>query len=235
MLLIAYPGGAHNEDELPLLGLFAGQAAVALDREAARVDREALLVLSDRERIARDLHDVVIQRLFATGLQLQTAAKLAARPEVTDRVKQAIVALDATIRDIRGAIFELRAPDTESLRGEVRALIDRANEALGFRAGLRLDGPVDSAVRPELNGDVLAVAGEALSNVVRHAQATAVDVTIAATGSRLTITVADNGRGGARENSGLANLRQRAERRGGTFALDSTDAGTRLVWQVPLT
>jgi len=235
VLLIAYPGGAHNEDELPLLGLFAGQAAVALDREAARVDREALLVLSDRERIARDLHDVVIQRLFATGLQLQTAAKLAARPEVTDRVKQAIVALDATIRDIRGAIFELRAPDTESLRGEVRALIDRANEALGFRAGLRLDGPVDSAVRPELNGDVLAVAGEALSNVVRHAQATAVDVTIAATGSRLTITVADNGRGGARENSGLANLRQRAERRGGTFALDSTDAGTRLVWQVPLT
>jgi signal transduction histidine kinase len=93
---------------------------------------------------------VVIQRLFATGLQLQTAAKLIARPEAADRVWEAIAARDATIRDIRAAIFELRAPETESLRGAIRTLIDRAGDSLGFRASLRLDGPVDSAVPPEL-------------------------------------------------------------------------------------
>jgi signal transduction histidine kinase len=234
VLLVAHSGPARGEEELTLLGLFAGQAAVALDRESARVDREALLVLSDRERIARDLHDVVIQRLFATGLQLQTAAKLAARPEVADRVRQAITALDATIRDIRGAIFELRAPETESLRGAIRSLVDRANDSLGFRASLRLDGPVDSAVRPELSGDVLAVVGEALSNVVRHAQATSVEVLIVADGRRLTITVTDDGRGGAQENSGLANLRRRAEGRGGSFTLASSGDGTTLRWEIPL-
>jgi signal transduction histidine kinase len=235
VLLVAYPGEVRDEEELPLLGLFAGQAAVAIDREAARVDREALLVLSDRERIARDLHDVVIQRLFATGLQLQTAAKLAGRPEVAERIRQAITALDATIRDIRGAIFELQAPDAQSLRAEIRALVDRAAEALGFRPGLRIDGPVDSAVPSELNGDVLAVVGEALSNVVRHAHASRVDVTVVAHGSQLTIEVADDGQGGARENSGLANLRQRAERRAGSFEMHSEDGGgTRLAWRIAL-
>jgi signal transduction histidine kinase len=233
VLLVGYPG-ERSEEELPLLGLFAGQAAVAIDRETARVDREALLVLSDRERIARDLHDVVIQRLFATGLQLQTAAKLAGRPEVADRVRQAITALDATIRDIRGAIFELQAPEGESLRAEIRALVERAAEALGFRPALRVDGPIDSAVRQETTGDVLAVVGEALSNVVRHAQASSAAITITVRGDRLAIEVADDGRGGARENSGLANLRQRAERRGGSFALDSTSAGTRISWAIPL-
>jgi signal transduction histidine kinase len=236
VLLVAHQGEARGEEEeLTLLGLFAGQAAVALDRESARLDREALLVLSDRERIARDLHDVVIQRLFATGLQLQTAAKLIARPEAADRVRQAITALDATIRDIRAAIFELRVPGTESLRGSVRTLVDRAGDSLGFRVSLRLDGPVDSAVPPELTGDVLAVVGEALSNVVRHAQATTVAVTIAAGGQELSITVADDGRGGATEKSGLANLRSRAEQHGGSFTLTSSSTGTTLHWSIPLT
>jgi signal transduction histidine kinase len=235
VLLVAYPGEARDPDELTLLSLFAGQAAVALDREAARVDREELLLLSDRERIARDLHDVVIQRLFATGLRLQTAAGMVARSEVSERINNAVDALDATIRDIRGAIFELRSPDADSLRAEVRSLVDRTAESLGFRPVLRIDGPIDAAVPRDAAGDLLAVLGEALSNVVRHAEATRVEVAITAIGDRLTLVVADDGRGGARERSGLANLRRRAVERGGTFALETPQGeGTRLEWAIPL-
>jgi signal transduction histidine kinase len=235
VLVVAYSGEVRDAEELTLLSVFAGQAAVALDREAARVDREELLVLSDRERIARDLHDVVIQRLFATGLQLQTAATLAARPEVSSRINSAVDALDATIRDIRGAIFELRSPAVDSVRAEIRSLVERAGESLGFRPVLRTDGPLDSAVPTEIAGDLVAVIGEALSNVVRHAEATQVEVVIAASGDRVTLVVADDGRGGAYESSGLANLRHRAEKHGGTFTLETEPGqGTRLEWAVPL-
>jgi len=236
VLLVAYVGEAREEDELTLLSLFAGQAAIAMEREQARVDREQLLVLSDRERIARDLHDVVIQRLFATGLQLQTVAGLAPKPEVAARVNQAVEALDTTIRDIRSAIFELRAPAGESLRGELREMIDAVSESLGYRASLRLDGPIDYAVPIEVRADLLAVVREALSNVVRHAQATKVEVVVHTQGNRLTVQVGDDGRGGAAESSGLANLRHRAQRHGGEFALVSEgDSGTQLTWTVPLT
>jgi signal transduction histidine kinase len=236
VLLVAYPGEARDEDELTLLSLFAGQAAIAMEREQARVDREQLLVLSDRERIARDLHDVVIQRLFATGLQLQTVAGLALKPEVAARVNQTVEALDSTIRDIRSAIFELRAPTGESLRAELRAMVDSVAESLGFRATLRLDGPIDYAVPGEVRADLLAVVREALSNVVRHAQATKVDIVVHAQGNRLTVQVGDDGQGGACESSGLANLRHRAEHHGGELVLASeSGSGTQLTWTVPLT
>jgi signal transduction histidine kinase len=235
VLVVAYPGQARDAEELTLLSLFAGQAAVALDREAARVDREELLVLSDRERIARDLHDVVIQRLFATGLRLQTAATMVTRPEVASRINQAVDDLDATIRDIRGAIFELRSPATDSVRAQIRALVDRTAQPLGFRPVLRIDGPIDSVVSRELAGDLTAVLGEALSNVIRHAGADRVEVSITAGGDQLSLIVADDGRGGAHERSGLANLRQRAEKHGGTFTLETPQGeGTRLEWVVPL-
>ncbi|HLV57627.1 MAG TPA: GAF domain-containing protein [Natronosporangium sp.] len=225
------------DDDLPMLMTFAGQAALALERAQAQEEREMIAVLQDRERIARDLHDVVIQRLFATGLQLQTAARLAVRPEVAQRITAAVDDLDTTIRDIRTAIFELRSPAVTTLRGELRAEVDEAAESLGFPPDLELTGPIDSAVPEEIRPDLLAVVREALSNVVRHAHATQVRVTVTARNGRLTVTVHDNGigPGDIQERSGLANLRARAERHGGEFAiLAGNPGGTLLEWAVPI-
>ncbi|MFC7245245.1 GAF domain-containing protein [Catellatospora aurea] len=235
VLLVAYTGAARAEDEL-LLTAFAGQAGLALLRAQAREDREQLLVLSDRERIARDLHDVVIQRLFATGLQLQTVASMvSARPELAKRIESAVDDLDSTIRDIRGAIFELRSPAGQSLRAELRTLVDGAAASLGFRPDLVLDGPVDSAVPDQMHADLLAVIREALSNVVRHAHAGRVLVAVAVDGGRLTATVTDNGSGGATPRGGLRNLAERAALHGGTLTVEPGDpAGTVLRWNVPI-
>jgi two-component system, NarL family, sensor histidine kinase DevS len=227
-----------DEQDVPLLSTFAGQAALALERARAQEERELLVVLEDRERIARDLHDVVIQRLFATGLQLQSAARLATRPEVSDRITGAVDDLDTTIRDIRTAIFELRTPVNATLRTEIRGTVDAAAASLGFRPALTLDGPVDSAVPDEVRPDLLAVLREALSNAVRHARATTVAVTVVAVDGRLALTVADNGvgmTGPVDERSGLANMRHRAEQRGGTLAVEpNPGGGTRVGWTVPL-
>jgi signal transduction histidine kinase len=194
------------------------------------------VILEDRERIARDLHDVVIQRLFATGMQLQTAAKLA-RPEVADRVNSAVDDLDRTIRDIRSAIFELRSPTSAELRVEIREVVAAAADQLGYRPVLELSGPLDSAVVADLRADAVAVLREALSNVVRHAGAHTVRVAVAVASGQLTVEVADDGVGipAKVKRSGLNNLRDRATKRGGTFEARSNDPqGTVLTWRVPI-
>jgi signal transduction histidine kinase len=241
LLIVAHaPGGATFDDELDvsLLSTFAGQAALALERARAQDERDLLVVLADRERIARDLHDVVIQRLFATGLHLQSAARLAGRPEVGGRIDAAVDDLDATIRDIRSAIFELRTPVNAALRAEIRATVDAAAASLGFRPELRLDGPVDSAVPDDLRPDLLAVLREALSNTVRHAHAGSVQVHVEVGGALLRLTVADDGVGAAEpfdERSGLANMRQRATGHGGTLTLTpGPTGGTHVEWSVPI-
>lgn len=227
-----------TEQDVNLLSSFAGQAALALERARAQDERELLVVLEDRERIARDLHDVVIQRLFATGLHLQSAGRLAGRPEVSERINSAVDDLDTTIRDIRSAIFELRAPVNAPLRSDVRATVDAAAASLGFRPTLTLDGPIDTAVPDEARPDLLAVLREALSNVVRHARATAVTVALSIVDSQLTLVVEDNGTGldgPPDERSGLANMRRRAEKRSGTMTIDAgRHGGTRLEWSVPV-
>jgi signal transduction histidine kinase len=234
LMLVASDGEARGADELLLINAFAAQAGLALERARAREDREQLLVVSDRERIARDLHDVVIQRLFASGLQLQTVAGMAAKPEVASRINAVVDDLDATIRDIRGAIFQLRAPVDQSLRAEVRALVDASAEHLAFRPGLTLDGPIDSAVPDHIRGDLLAVIREALSNVVRHAEASRVDVTLGVGGGRVTVVVKDNGKGGATEHGGVRNMRERAEKLGGKCTVGQAEpSGTEVVWSVP--
>jgi len=242
LLVVAHSAdGPQFDDDLDanLMSTFAGQAALALERARAQEERELLVVLADRERIARDLHDVVIQRLFATGLHLQSAANLAARPEVGARINSAVDDLDATIRDIRSAIFELRTPVNAALRADIRATVDAAAASLGFRPELRLDGPVDSAVPDEVRPDLLAVLREALSNTVRHARAGRVEVTVEVGGGRLRLTVTDNGIGPGEpfdERSGLANMRQRAESHAGTLTITPGPAGgTRVEWSVPVT
>lgn len=231
LLVVAYEGEARAEDELLLLNAFAAQAGLAIERARDREDREQLLVISDRERIARDLHDVVIQRLFAAGLQLQTVAGMSPRPEIGSRINGVVDELDSTIRDIRGAIFQLRAPAGQTLRAELRELAEGAANALGFRPSVVLDGPLDSAVPDNMRGDLIAVVREALSNVVRHAQATSVEAKVSAHNGLVTVTVIDNGQGGATESSGLRNLRERAACWGGEFTVTAAGpSGTRVYW-----
>ncbi|MGN9807368.1 GAF domain-containing protein [Micromonospora sp. L32] len=239
VLVIAHrPDSARTvDDDVRLLSSFAGQAALAMERARGQEERELLVVLEDRERIARDLHDVVIQRLFATGLQLQSAAPMNARPEVAKRINAAVDDLDATIRDIRRTIFELRTPMSAALRTEIREAIDLATESLGFRPAVELAGPIDSAVPESVRPDLTAVLREALSNAVRHAEATRVAVAIRVDAGRVALTVTDDGVGcdPAAARGGLVNLRERAERHGGEFQVRPAQPhGTELFWCVPL-
>lgn len=239
-LVVAYrPGSvAFAEDpDVALVETFAGQAALALERSRSHEEREMLAVLSDRERIARDLHDVVIQRLFAAGMQLQGATHSIDRPDVLQRVNSVVDDLDNTIRDIRGAIFELRTPVYADLRAEIRSVVDAARNALGFRPTLTIDGPIDSAVPDDLRQTVVAVLREALSNAARHAKPGNVEVRAAVDEGHLVLTVDDDGIGPSDivARGGLVNLRKRAEELDGDLAISAArPRGTRLRWRVPL-
>ncbi len=184
-------------------------------------DREQLAVISDRERIARDLHDVVIQRLFATGLQLQGVSLLAGSGEVAERLDAAVGDLDATIAAIRGTVFELQNRQTTSLRAEIRSLVREYVPVLGFAPGVRTIGPVDTAVSDGVREQLLPVLREAMSNVARHALAEQAEVVLRVSGSELQLVVSDDGAGLAAERteSGLRNARRRAADLGGTLEL----------------
>jgi signal transduction histidine kinase len=195
-----------------LLRMFANQATLALERAQAQRDRSMIAVLEDRDRIARDLHDLVIQRLFATGLQLQGMHKVV-RPDVQERIGRAVEDIDATITDLRAAIFELHhRPGDISLRADVGALVAEYAEALGFRPTLTCTGPLDTAVPAAVRPQILAAIRESLSNVVRHAQATQASVEVSVTSDEVVARVTDNGVGLPSDGrqSGLRNLRERA-------------------------
>lgn len=233
------PGGAlFSEGTQRLLEAFAGQAAVALELAARRRDAERLALLEDRDRIAKDLHDTVIQRLFATAMGLMAAIKITQKREVAVRVQRAVDDLDDTIRQIRSSIFALQGPETDeaSLRSRVHALADRAAEHLGFAPSVRLDGLLDTSVDEETGEQLLAVVREALSNVARHAHATEASLKIDV-GDDVAVRVEDNGVGIAEggRRSGLRNMESRAESLGGTCTAERRpEGGTVLVWCVPL-
>jgi signal transduction histidine kinase len=228
---------ALDPDELNLLSAFADQASLALDRAQALSDREELLLVTDRDRIARDLHDLVIQRLFATGLQLQGAIRYVISPEVKERLETAVADLDVTIRDIRSTIFELQHSHEQSLRADVRGVVKEYIPVLGFTPLVRTDGPVDTAVPRPVAEHLLAVLRESLSNVARHAEAQAAVVEVIVADGRLTMRVTDNGKGlpEERHESGLRNVRRRATEQGGSVhMLPEEPHGTRVEWVVPL-
>ncbi|MFB4262159.1 GAF domain-containing protein [Nonomuraea sp. GTA35] len=223
-----------------MLQAFAGQAALALELAEARRDAERLGLLEDRDRIAKDLHDVVIQRLFATAMTLMSTVRLVDHPQASKRLQHAIDELDETIRQIRSSIFALQGPVDEiapGLRGQIVELVEGAGSHLGFMPGLRMEGQIDTVVPEPVAEHLLAVLREALSNVVRHSRAGRAEVSVEA-GERLTLVVTDNGVGvgEAGRRSGLRNIEERARGLGGTAHLDAPDdgGGTRLRWQVPL-
>jgi signal transduction histidine kinase len=226
------------------LSSFAAQAAVALELAERRRDSERFAVLEDRDRIARDLHDLVIQRLFATGMQLEGAVRLIeGRPsEASARVHRAVDDLDGTIRELRSTIYGLQAPQDEhsSLRALLLQAVDAGAEQLGFAPSVRMDGLLDTLVQGGVADHLLAVLRETLSNAARHAAATKVDVLVAVRDDELLLEVTDDGvglvsTGTSTRRSGLANIASRAEQLGGTLDLESAPgAGTKVSWRIPL-
>ncbi|MFI2431696.1 GAF domain-containing sensor histidine kinase [Streptomyces sp. NPDC018693] len=241
-------GRPFSGTERTLAAQFASQAALALMMAEAQRDRERLAVFEDRDRIARDLHDLVIQRLFATGMMLERAQRRSVVPEVTRGVGRAVDELDITIQEIRSAIFALQQGPgevTSGLRTRVLREINTAAVPLGFRPSHRFVGPVDSLVGDLTGKNLVAALREALSNAFRHARASRIEVVVDATvtlpdgrpGVRL--TVADDGVGipdGGRR-SGLRNLQRRAESLGGDShhgpGIGEDGAGATVTWEAP--
>ncbi|MFI2109491.1 sensor histidine kinase [Streptomyces lydicus] len=243
VLLLARGRGraVFTDAETAPLRTFAGQAALALELSERRAAAEQMALFEERERIARDLHDLAIQRLFATGMTLQSAVRFVDHPEASERLLRAVDDLDETIKIIRSTIFGLRARGRSDGRHGLRlrtvATVEQEARALGFTPSLQMEGLLDTEVPGALADDVVAVLGEALSNVARHARAGAADVALRVRDRRLTLTVEDDGVGigaGGRR-SGLRNLAERARRAGGGMSVEApAEGGTRLAWWAPL-
>ncbi|RZT17398.1 histidine kinase/DNA gyrase B/HSP90-like ATPase [Kribbella sp. VKM Ac-2569] len=227
VLVVAAAQGANSRvaEGTDLVRMFAGQATLAVERAQAQRDRDVLAVLEDRDRIARDLHDLVIQRLFATGLQLQGMQRLVAS-EHQERLARAVDEIDTTIHELRAAIFELQQPhETASLRSDVQALVNEYAEPLGFRPQLTCTGPIDTVVPATVRPQILATIREALSNIVRHAEASHATVEITVSPDQVVTRVTDNGVGigPSTRRSGLRNLTDRAQALGGTVRISDND------------
>jgi signal transduction histidine kinase len=226
------------EDEEFVVALSTA-AGVAIENARLSEDRERMELVQERERIGRDLHDSVIQRLFATGMNLQGAASRVNDDDVARRLQRAVDEIDETIREIRTTIFALgQRPDDQGPRAELLALVESAAAQGHWRPRVAFDGPIDSAISEQLARELLSCTREALSNAVRHSGATHVDVRVAVEHGVLRLTVDDDGCGMDPEEtrrSGLRNMSRRAEALGGTFEVHAEpDSGTHLDWQVPI-
>jgi signal transduction histidine kinase len=233
--------GRLRSDDLAQLEQFARQASLAIEFGRARAEVSRLQLLEDRERIGRDLHDTVIQQLFASGLELQGLARRTDDPTVTARLDGVVDELDGVIRQIRSTIFALQGEQPEGLRGRVLDVARSLTPALGLAPQVDFDGPVDSLVPTRIASQVVPVVREALTNVAKHAGASRVRVRVHTDGQRLEVAVTDDGRGlpeGVRPDGGLGlgNLAQRAQLLGGQLELSApaAGAGLRVVWTVPL-
>jgi len=229
-----------TSNDLTMTQTFAGQATLAMQLAESRRRAEDAELLEDRQRIARDLHDLVVQELFAMGMRLSRVRSSVA-PQVGAQIDSSLESLDRVVRQIRATIRALRDPDepiglVDRLHGETA----RSRSSLGFEPSLEIacDGDIDDVVPPDIADDVVAVVREGLSNAARHARPGHVEVRVAATTSAVTVEVVDDGLGldpGSTRRSGLDNLGERARRHGGgCTASASPSGGTALRWQVPL-
>ena len=233
--------------DLEMASTFADHAAVSLELADARTHQQRIALLEDRDRIARDLHDHVIQRLFAVGLTVQSVASGLGEDSRAARLDRVVSDIDETIRQTRTSIFQLRGPlgpETGTVRARLLSVAAEVGLLLGCHPQLRFRGPVDAVVPEPVVEDLVAVLREALTNTARHADARNVEVDVLASTVELTLVVSDDGTGlgGSTRRSGLANLRHRAEQHGGTLVLAAVtehpvppaNEGTRLTWTIPL-
>ncbi|OQO93870.1 histidine kinase [Saccharomonospora piscinae] len=231
---------AFSSDQLPMLTSLADQAAVALEFADQQRSRRLLDLLAERDRIAQDLHDHVIQRLFATGMSLQGTLRRIDDPHARLRVEQAVEQLDSTVREIRTSIFDLHtsgAPGRGSLRRRLLDIVEELTSETAVAPTMRLSGAVDTLVPDRVGEHAEAVVREALSNALRHSEADAIRIVVEVDQQGLLIEVADNGVGIPEQarRSGLDNLRRRARHCGGDFTVgDEPGGGTRVVWRAPL-
>jgi signal transduction histidine kinase len=241
VLMISRFEGSHPFEtaDLEMAADFAGQGSVALELIKARAAQQRMVLLEDRGRIARDLHDHVIQQLFGTGLELQSVASTVTDASVSARLIQSVGNLDQAISQIRTAIFALSSP-TAANRDTIRhRLIDLANEltiGLGKPPSVTFAGPVDLVIVDSLAEDVFAVVRESATNVIKHAHASSCTIRLETTADEVVLTVNDDGRGMSEpaRRSGIANLEARALGRGGTCSIDSGPSGTTVTWTVPI-
>ena len=233
-------GQPFDDEDEALVDSFGRAAGLVIDRARLRLLAEDATLSVERQRLARDLHDTVIQRLFAVGLSLQGLSSSGLSPDVAARVDRAIDDLDETIREIRSTIFAITrpgGPPTTTLRRDVLEVCDEVSSRLGLDVTVDLVGPIDQRVGHGVADTVLAVVREALTNVVRHAQATSAQVQLEVTDDALVLTVSDDGIGFdpavERGGQGLANLAARAQELGGWFEVQAgPTGGTDLRWHV---
>ena len=227
-------------DDEALVGALAVAAGIAIQNARLHQRVQDVAVYEERDRLARDLHDTVIQRLFAIGLTLQSLAGTPEAAGVSERLAATIADVDETIRQVRTSIFELGSGDGTSVRMQLVSLIRQLGETVGFDVRIMFDGPIDTSVPPPVAEHLLAVTREAVTNVGRHAQATEAAVYLTVDDRVCQLRVLDNGRGTATTDTGagglgLGNMRHRAEKLGGVFTFeDRPDGGAVLTWQVPV-
>ncbi len=227
-----------TKDDEELVMALAQAAGIAIDNARLHGRVREIAVFDDRDRIARDLHDAVIQRLFAIGLSLQGITRSITTASISDRLNRAIVDIDETIRQIRSSIFELSSVrDEEGARARVLRLVNELDPVLGFEVHVSFEGPVDSAMAPESQDHLLFVLREALTNVAKHARATTVSVSVSVRDRECALVVMDNGIGipDSRPEGGLglSNLEKRANKLGGRLLINSSAQGTQVNWTVP--
>jgi signal transduction histidine kinase len=232
-----------TEDDEKLVAALALAAGIAIENAHLHQRVQDLAVVDERDRIARDLHDAVIQRLFAVGLSLQGLARLAGGDTIAERLSRAVEDIDDTIRQIRSTIFELGAAvGVPGVRAAVLDLVRDLDDVIGFDVQVQFIGPVDTMVSEAVSEHLLATAREALTNVGRHAEASEASLLVAVEGGLCVLRVTDNGVGidagrpGRGDGGlGLVNLRRRADKLGGEFSAERGESGgTVLIWRVPL-
>jgi len=229
---------SDDESLVEALGLAAG---IAIENARLHQRIREVAVYEDRDRLARDLHDTIIQRLFAVGLSLQSMAVAAASSGLAERLDTAISDLDDTIRQVRSVIYELgSAPVDTGVRANILSLVRELKPVVGFAVQVWFDGPIDSVVSNEVAENLFAVVREALTNIGRHAHASRASLTVGVIDGMCRLEVVDNGTGidatAATDGGfGFVNLRRRAEKLHGRFVVDSSPAGgLSLTWEVPV-
>lgn len=234
-------GRFTTEDEAAVVAL-AAVAGSAVANARLSVRSRELSLERERARIGRDLHDTVIQNLYATGLRLEAALRVGMEPsEVRDRIEQAVGSIDGTIKEIRTTIFGLHdgLRSGQGSRERLLAVVEESSRLLGFMPRVRIGGPVDTVVDRDLADQLVPVLREALTNVAKHARATSALVRIEVSTSSVELEVLDDGRGfpvdRRPDGMGIANLTSRAQLQGGTFELSSVaGGGARVLWRTPI-